>query len=29
VPLVEYYDPDDLRVLYSEIFRPEADRCRV
>jgi 3-hydroxymyristoyl/3-hydroxydecanoyl-(acyl carrier protein) dehydratase len=24
VPLVEYYDPDDLRVLYSEIYRPDS-----
>jgi 3-hydroxyacyl-[acyl-carrier-protein] dehydratase len=24
VPLAEYYDPDDVRVLYSEIYRPGA-----
>jgi 3-hydroxymyristoyl/3-hydroxydecanoyl-(acyl carrier protein) dehydratase len=24
VPLGDYYDPDDLRVLFSEIHRPEA-----
>lgn len=23
VPLADYYDPDDLRVLYSEIYRPD------
>jgi 3-hydroxymyristoyl/3-hydroxydecanoyl-(acyl carrier protein) dehydratase len=23
VALADYYDPDDLRVLFSEIFRPE------
>lgn len=23
LPASEYYDPDDLRVLYSEIYRPE------
>jgi 3-hydroxymyristoyl/3-hydroxydecanoyl-(acyl carrier protein) dehydratase len=24
VPLADYYDPDDLRVLFSEIHRPDA-----
>ena len=29
LPLADYYDPDDLRVLYSEIFRPEEEpQCR-
>lgn len=23
VPLAEFYNPDDLRVLYSEIYQPE------
>ena len=25
VPLADYYNPDGLRVLYSEIFRPEGN----
>jgi 3-hydroxymyristoyl/3-hydroxydecanoyl-(acyl carrier protein) dehydratase len=25
VPLSDYGDPDDLRVLYSEIYRPEGE----
>jgi 3-hydroxymyristoyl/3-hydroxydecanoyl-(acyl carrier protein) dehydratase len=29
VPLADYYDPDDLRVLFSEIYRPEEElSCR-
>ena len=24
-PLADYYDPQDLRVLFSEIYRPEID----
>ena len=24
VPLADFYDPEDLRVLYSEIYRPAA-----
>jgi hypothetical protein len=26
VELADYYDPDDLRVLFSEIHRPEEPR---
>jgi 3-hydroxymyristoyl/3-hydroxydecanoyl-(acyl carrier protein) dehydratase len=25
VPLADFYDPDDLRVLYSEIYRPQEE----
>jgi 3-hydroxymyristoyl/3-hydroxydecanoyl-(acyl carrier protein) dehydratase len=30
LPLAEYYDPGDLQVLYSEIYRPEEEpQCGV
>jgi 3-hydroxymyristoyl/3-hydroxydecanoyl-(acyl carrier protein) dehydratase len=28
VDLIEYYDPEDLRVVFSEIYRPESFRKR-